>query len=137
MTTAQVMTVALVADTLFNGNQERSRCFLKEHGYIPRMLSKGAFNRRLHEVPEAVWQALFKLLADVHTQLNQNQEYAVDSLSVPVCDNISVITSASAGAACPPARTSTRRARASQTTEARSWKASGATSPARGVTSTA
>ncbi len=90
MTTAQVMTVALVAVTLFNGNQERSRCFLKEHGYIPKMLSKGAFNRRLHEVPEAVWQALFKLLADVHKQINERQEYAVDSLPVPVCDNIRI-----------------------------------------------
>ncbi len=90
MTTAQVMTVALVAVTLFHGNHERSRCFLKEHGYIPKMLSQGAFNRRLHEVPEAVWQALFKVLADVHKQLNQSQEYAVDSLPVPVCDNIRI-----------------------------------------------
>lgn len=38
MTTAQVMTVALVAATLFHGNHERSRCFLQEHGYIPAML---------------------------------------------------------------------------------------------------
>ncbi len=30
MTTAQVMTVTLVAVTLFNGTPERSRCFLKE-----------------------------------------------------------------------------------------------------------
>ena len=66
MTTAQVMTVALVAVTLFNGNQKRSRCFLKQHGYIPNMLSKCAFNRRLHEVPDAVWVALFGLLANVH-----------------------------------------------------------------------
>ncbi len=90
MTTAQVMTVALVAVTLFNGNQERSRCFLQEHGYIPKMLSKGAFNRRLHEIPDAVWQALFRLLADVHKRLNGNQEYAVDSLPVPACDNIRI-----------------------------------------------
>jgi len=90
MTTAQVMTVALVAVTLFHGNQERSRCFLTQHGYIPRMLSKGAFNRRLHQVPEAAWQALFRLLADVHERLNERQEYAVDSLPVPVCDNIRI-----------------------------------------------
>ena len=32
MTFAQVMTVALVAVTLFSGNQERSRCFLQQHG---------------------------------------------------------------------------------------------------------
>ncbi len=94
MTTAQVMTIALVAVKLFDGNQERSRCFLQEHGYIPNMLSKGAFNRRLHEIPDTLWQALFGLLADVHKQMNQSQEYnesqeyAVDSLPVPVCDNI-------------------------------------------------
>ena len=90
LTTAQVMTVALVAVKLFDGNQERSRRFLKEHGYIANMLSKGAFNRRLHEIPDTIWQALFGLLADVHKQLNKNQEYAVDSLPVPVCDNIRI-----------------------------------------------
>lgn len=90
MTTAQVMTVALVAAALFDGNQERSRCFLQEHGYIPNMLSKGGFNRRLHDVPQAVWQAMLSLLADVHKQLNENQHYAVDSLPVPVCDNIRI-----------------------------------------------
>ena len=88
MTIAQVMTVALVAVTLFHGNQERSRCFLQQHGYIENMLSKGAFNRRLHDVPESLWQGLFRLLADVHKQLNESQGYAVDSLPVPVCDNI-------------------------------------------------
>jgi len=83
-TTAQVMTIALVAVTLFDGNQERSRCFLKEHGDLQPMLSKGCFNRRLHEVPEALWQALFEFLAGVHKQNNEEQLYAVDSLPVAV-----------------------------------------------------
>lgn len=90
MTTAQVMTVALVAATLFHGNHERSRCFLQEHGYIPAMLSKGNLNRRLHDVPEALWQALFHLLSQVHQQMTETQDYAVDSLPVPVCDNIRI-----------------------------------------------
>ena len=90
MTTAEVMTVALTAAALFGGNQERSRCFLKEHGYLPRVLSKGRFSHRLHEVPDTLWRALFGLLADVHKQLNECQEYAVDSLPVPVCDNIRI-----------------------------------------------
>ncbi len=93
MTTAQVMTVALVASALFCGNQDRSRCFLQEHGYIRPMLSKGCFNRRLHEVPETLWQALFGLLAQVHKELNSSQEYAVDSLPVPVCDNYRICRS--------------------------------------------
>ena len=87
ITTAEVMTVALVAVTLFSGNQERSRCFLKGHGYIRRMPHKGSLNRRLHQIPEATWQALFGLLAGAHTQMSGPQEYAVDSLPVPVCDN--------------------------------------------------
>ena len=93
MTTAQVMTVALVASALFGGNQERSRCFLREHGYIPNMLCKGNFNRRLHEVPEALWQALFALLAQVHARGNESQEYAVDSLPVAACDNYRICRS--------------------------------------------
>ena len=87
LTTAQVMTVALVASALFCGNQDKSRMFLKEHGYIQPMLSKGCFNRRLHEVPEVLWQALFALLAQVHQESNQSQQYAVDSMPAVVCDN--------------------------------------------------
>ena len=90
LATAEIMTIALVAVTLFGGNQDRSRCFLHEHGYIPPRLSKGQFNRRLHRIPEALWQALFELLARVHMQDNQGQHYAVDSLPVAACDNIRI-----------------------------------------------
>lgn len=90
MSTAEVMTVALVAVTLFNGNQARSRCFLQEHGYIKKMLSKSQLNRRLHQVPEVLWQAFFDLLAQASQQNNDRQQYAVDSLPVAVCDNIRI-----------------------------------------------
>ena len=100
LTTAQVMTVALVASALFCGNQDKSRVFLRDHGYIQPMLSKGGFNRRLHEVPEALWQALFALLAVVHQESNQSQQYAVDSMPWTVCQRLSAITTASAAAAC-------------------------------------
>ena len=90
MSTAEVMTVALVASTLLSGNQEKSRLFLKAYGYIPKMLSKGQLNRRLHQVPEAHWQAFFALLSQVHQQANPDQLYTVDSLPVPVCDNIRI-----------------------------------------------
>ena len=93
LTTAEVMTVALVASALFNSNQERSRVFLRDHGYIKNMLSKGCFNRRLHEVPEVLWQALFALLADVHKQSNEGQRYAVDSMPAVVCDNYRICRS--------------------------------------------
>jgi len=90
ITSAEVMTTALVAAAFFHGNQETSRLFLKEHGYIPTMLSKSRFNRRLHALPEALWQALFWLLAEIAKQTNVEGLYVVDSLPVPVCDNIRI-----------------------------------------------
>ena len=90
MSTAEVMTTALVAAHLFNGCQEKSRHFLKEHGYIPKMLSKSRFNRRLHALPESLWQALLHLIGQVHQQLNPDKEYLVDSCPIPVCDNIRI-----------------------------------------------
>ncbi len=65
MSTAEVMTVTLVAAAVFDGNQEKSRRFLQEHGYIKAMLSKSRFNRkamlsksrfnrRWHAIPEAL-----------------------------------------------------------------------------------
>ena len=55
MNTAEVMTTALVAADIFGGCFERSRAFLAAHGYIPQMLSKSRFNRRLHALPESLW----------------------------------------------------------------------------------
>ena len=54
MTTAEVIMTALVAARFFGGCLEHSRHFLKEHHYIPQMLSKSQLNRRLHAIPEAL-----------------------------------------------------------------------------------
>ena len=93
MSTAEVMTTALVAAACFCGNQERSRLFLQEHGYIPTMLSKSRLNRRLHALPDTLWQAMFALLAEIAKQTNPEPTYCVDSLPVPVCDNIRIFRS--------------------------------------------
>ncbi len=90
MSTAEVMTVSLVASAIFDGNQEKSRRFLKEHGYIPAMLSKSQFNRRWHSVPEALWQEMLWALGQAAKQTNQEGVYAVDSVPVPVCHNIRI-----------------------------------------------
>jgi hypothetical protein len=90
MTTAEVRTTVRVAAAFFCGNQERSRVFRKTFGFLPRMLSKGRLNRRLHAIGEATWQALFALLAQAHQQAHDGQAYCVDRLPVPVCDNIRI-----------------------------------------------
>lgn len=89
MTTAEVMTTALVAPRFFKNCLEHARVFLKEEGYVPktRMLSESRLNRRLQAIPEHVWLGLFYLLADVHKQLNDSADYVVDSLPIAICDN--------------------------------------------------
>ena len=54
MNDAEIMTTALVAALFFRGNHECARAMLKEQGYIPRMLSKSCYSRRLHRL-----QAIF------------------------------------------------------------------------------
>jgi len=90
MTDAEVMTSALVAAWFFAGNQKLACLFLREHGYIPAMLSGSRFNRRLHALPDTLWQALFYLLAALHQQTNTEAEYIVDSCPVAVCDNLRI-----------------------------------------------
>jgi hypothetical protein len=90
MSRAEVMTTALVAADLFGGCFERSRHFLHAHGYIPHMLSKSRFNRRLHALPEGLWQRLLSLLSAAAKQTNRTGEYLVDSCPVPACDNIRI-----------------------------------------------
>lgn len=87
MTTAEVMTTALVSARYFKNCLEQARVFLKEEGYMPTMLSKSRMNRRLHGIPEQVWLGLFYTLADVHKQLNDSLDYIVDSFPIAVCDH--------------------------------------------------
>ena len=92
LTTAEVMTVPLVAATYFGGNIDKTRRFLHEYGYMPTMISKSHLNRRLHSVEPSPWWALFSLLAELFKKPSNNPEqtYVVDSLPIAVCDNIRI-----------------------------------------------
>jgi len=90
MSTAEVMTVALVASKYFGGNYEKSRKFLSGHNYIKNMLSKSQFNRRLRSIDSIVWQNLFYLISKVFKQTNIDNEYIIDTFPVPVCHNIRI-----------------------------------------------
>ena len=60
LSTAEVMSVPLVATTFFDGNIDKARLFLHEYGYMPRMISKSHLNRRIHAVEHTLWQVLFR-----------------------------------------------------------------------------
>lgn len=90
LSSAEVMTVALVAAAFFGGDIEATRSFLDEYGYIPKAISKSRFNRRLHAMDSSLWQQLFDLLAEAFKQNNPDKSYVVDSLPIAVCDNIRI-----------------------------------------------
>jgi hypothetical protein len=95
LSTAEVMTIALVACAFFGGNLEASRSFLEEHGYMPKAISKSRFNRRLHAIDPCLWRTLFDMSAEVFKHNNVTESYVVDSLPVAVCDKSSESTAAS------------------------------------------
>ena len=52
MSDAEVMTTAIVAMLYFKGNFCMASRFLYDGNYIPNMLGKNRFNRRLHNIAE-------------------------------------------------------------------------------------
>ncbi len=89
LTTAEIMTIAIVAAQFYTGNQQKALDFLTSHGYIPP-ISKSRFNRRLHALPEALWQFALSVLAQIHQQSNPERQHIVDTFPVPVCRNIRI-----------------------------------------------
>ena len=89
LSTAEVMTIAAVAAQFFTGNQQKALDFLSSHGYI-KPFSKSRFNRRLHALPEALWQTALYVLAQTHQQANEENIHIVDTFPVPVCRNIRI-----------------------------------------------
>lgn len=92
-TTAEILTIAIVAAQLFCGNQERARNFLRTYGHIPSVVSKSRFNRRLRSIPDKVWSLIFQYLSEMHRDANPTGEFAVDSFPVSVCQNIRIFRS--------------------------------------------
>ncbi len=88
MTDAELMTTFIVAHTDFSGNIEKARIFLQEHGYIPSMLGKSRFCRRLHRLDESIWQNVITYAATKGAIFGLPNEFIVDSFPLRVCQNI-------------------------------------------------
>lgn len=92
MSDAEVMTTGIVAALRFRGNFELARHFLQEEGYIPNMLGKSRFNRRLHRIQD-LFLTLFRLLGETWKELNSHSVYVIDSYPIPACDNYRICRS--------------------------------------------
>ena len=84
MSDAEVMTTAFTAALFFRGNLESARAMLKEYGYVPSMLSKSRFSRRLHRLHDT-FVILFELLGQTWKTLNTD-----GSFPIAVCNNIRI-----------------------------------------------
>jgi len=89
MNDAEVMTTALTAALFFRGNHASTRAMLKQHGYMPHMLDKSRFSRRLHRLKD-LFVLLFNLLGQTWKTLNTGAIYIIDSLPIAACDNIRI-----------------------------------------------
>src|SRR5262249_42971481 len=89
MNDAEIMTTAFVASLFFRGNHESARSMLKQYGYMPHMVSKSRFSRRLHRIKE-IFITLFRLLGQTWKMLNTEAIYVIDSLPRGVRPNLEV-----------------------------------------------
>ena len=94
---AEIMTIALVAASCFQGRHDPARFMLAQHGYIPGKISKSRFNLRLHRlkdtlttVPRSGPRAGFDFLGQLWETLDTEGVYVIDSFPVAACDNIRI-----------------------------------------------
>jgi hypothetical protein len=89
MNDAEIMTTACIASLFFRGNHESARAMLQQHNYIPHMVSKSRFSRRLHRMKD-ICIILFDFLGKIWKTLHTDAIYVIDSLPIAVCDNIRI-----------------------------------------------
>lgn len=86
---SEIITTAIVSAMFFKGHHATAIGFMRDHGYISKMIDCSRFSRRLHKVGELLSQLLLKFgsyLQDVCCEMS----YILDSFPVAVCDNIRI-----------------------------------------------
>lgn len=86
---SEIITTAIVSSLYFGGHQDKARQFMKMTGFVPRMLDKSRFNRRLHALAELIY-SLFMQIGYYFKHISCEMSYILDSFPVAVCDNIRI-----------------------------------------------
>lgn len=86
---SEVITTAFVAALYFGGHVDNARCFMKLKGYVPYMLDKSRFCRRLHRLADLLL-LLFESMGQHLKEVAGASDYIMDSFPVAVCDNIRI-----------------------------------------------
>ncbi len=80
ISSAEIVTVAVVAAKYFQNHHERALCMLQQTHYLPR-LSVSRFNRRLH----ALQEVLMSVVSWLGELLTTGDVFVIDTMPVPVC----------------------------------------------------
>ena len=79
-TSAEIMTIAIVAAKYFQNHHERAVCIMRQLGYV-QSISVSRFNRRLHQLMSQ-WLSVLDILTSV---FRTGDLYIIDSMPMPVC----------------------------------------------------
>ncbi len=83
---AEIITTAFVSTLYFSGHLDNARQFMKLKGYVPLMLDKTRFCRRLHRLNDLLLQLFYKLGQDLKNVAGAST-YQMDSFPIAVCQN--------------------------------------------------
>lgn len=86
---SEVITTAFVSVLFFGGHLDNARHFMQMQGYIPQMLDKSRFNRRLHRLSDLLMSMFFELGQHIK-DIAGATSYILDSFPVSACDNVRI-----------------------------------------------
>ena len=86
---SEIILTAIVSSTSFYGNHSSAIQFMKQYGYIPNMLDKSRFNRRLHKIGKLLYE-LFEIVSSYFKDFCCEMQYIIDSFPVAVCNNMRI-----------------------------------------------
>lgn len=86
---AEIITTAFVSALYFGGHQDNARHFMKLKGYVPQMLDKSRYCRRLHRLSDVLMLMFFAMGKQLKDMAGA-ADYRLDSFPVAVCDNIRI-----------------------------------------------
>ncbi len=86
MSTAEVMTFAILSAQLFGCDYRKTRLITLHQKYFPKILSHSQLVRRIHQIPELMWRLCFAALQLVLRNKNES-DFIVDSFPVKAYEN--------------------------------------------------
>lgn len=86
MTTAEIMTFALISALHYHADYRTTRLVCMSFRYFPNILSHSRLVRRIHEIPENLWWLTFHVL-QMYLRKSDSECFIVDSFPVKAYEN--------------------------------------------------